>query len=90
MSSANFTGCTFEAVLKPYGDTVLTDCVFSGGKLDVSALENGETITLINCTYNNVLVEKAVLTANNEGITIAESDLIVVNTDKEVVLKTNG
>lgn len=87
---ANFTDCTFEAVLKPYGDTTLTNCTFTTAVLDVSALENGKTITLINCTYNGVPVEKAVLTANNEGITITESDLIVVGNDKQVVLKNNS
>ena len=90
MSCANFTGCTFEDVLKPYGDTTLTNCTFTTKGLDVSALENGETITLINCTYNGVFVEKAVLTADSEGITITDSDLIMVDGDKRVVLKTNG
>ena len=87
---ANFTDCTFEAILKPYGDSTLTNCAFTTEGLDVSALENGETITLINCTYNGVFVEKAVLAANGEEITITESNLIVVDGDKQVVLKTNG
>ena len=90
MEHAYFTNCTFENVLRPYGDTTLTNCTFTTAGLDVSALENDETITLINCTYNGVLVEKAVLTANSGEITITENDLIVVDANKQVVLKNNG
>lgn len=63
ISCANFTGCTFEDVLKPYGQTVLTDCVFAAEKLDVSRLQAGETITLTNCTYNGVTIASATITA---------------------------
>lgn len=89
VEKASFADCTFDAVLKPYGDTTLTNCTFTTAGLDVSALEDGETITLINCTYNGVLIEKAVLRADGEGITITESDLIMVD-DEQVVQRTNG
>ncbi len=86
---ASFTDCTFKDVLRPYGETVLTNCVFTKEGLDVSKLEKGETITLINCTYNGEPVEKAVLTAGDEGITVTESDLVEIK-DGKLVLKTNG
>ena len=84
-----FTSCTFNDVLKPYGDTTLTNCTFTTAGLDVSKLEAGEVITLINCTYNGQLIEKAVLTSNGGVVTISESDAIEVDNDM-VVLKGNG
>lgn len=63
MACANFTDCTFGDVLKPYGDTTLTNCTFTTEGLDVSALEAGESITLINCTYMDKIIESAILTA---------------------------
>ena len=87
---AYFTGCTFSYVLKPCGDTTLTNCTFTTERLDVSALEAGETVTLINCTYNGQLIEKAVLTSDGETVTISESDLIKLDTEKTVVLNVNG
>ena len=73
MDSANFTNCTFEATLKPYGPTTLTNCTFTDATLDVSALENGETITLINCTYDNVKNVSAVVQRNDDSsITIKD------------------
>ena len=84
-----FTSCTFNDVLKPYGDTTLTNCTFTTAGLDVSKLEAGEVITLINCTYNGKLIEKAVLTSNGGVVTISESDAIKVD-DGMVILKGNG
>ena len=57
-----FTGCEFASVLRPYGDTTLTNCTFTTAGLDVSKLEAGEAITLINCTYNGRPIEKAIIT----------------------------
>lgn len=84
-----FTGCEFANVLRPYGDTTLTNCTFTTAGLDVSKLEAGEVITLINCTYNGKLIEKAVLTSNGGVVTISESDAIKVD-DGMVILKGNG
>jgi len=84
-----FTGCTFNDVLKPYGDTTLTNCTFTTAGLDVSALEANEVITLINCTYHGQLIEKAVLSSNGEVVTINESDAIKVHDDM-VILNGNG
>ena len=66
MKHAYFTGCTFEGTLKPYGDTTLTDCTFKEETLDLSSLENGEKVTLINCTYDGVAGINAELTRNGE------------------------
>lgn len=68
----DFVGCTFDGVLKPFGNTVLTSCTFSGGKdqsrgLDVSALEVGQTITLVNCTYQGEKIENATVTRLEDG-----------------------
>lgn len=84
-----FTGCEFANVLRPYGDTTLTNCTFTTAGLDVSKLEAGEVITLINCTYKGQLIEKAVLTSNGGVVTISESDEIKVDNGM-VVLKGNG
>ncbi len=58
---ASFTNCRFEAgvyaMLRPYSDTVLTDCVFEAGfPLDTRFAE----VTLINCK-----VGETVITAEN-------------------------
>ena len=63
ISCATFEGCTFKAVLKPCGTTVLNNCTIEKDTLDVSALAAGKTITLTGCTYNGVAIEKAVFTA---------------------------
>ena len=84
-----FTGCEFANVLRPYGDTTLTNCTFTTAGLDVSKLEAGEVITLINCTYKGQLIEKAVLTSNGGVVTISESDAIKVDNGM-VVLNGNG
>lgn len=91
MDHAYFTDCKFEGVLKPYGDTTLTNCVFTTQGLDVSELQNDETVTLINCTYGDQLIEKAVLTAGSDGnIAITNSTVLALNTDKMVVLASNS
>lgn len=78
-----FTDCTFGAKLKPYGGTTLANCAFSGEYLDLAALENGETVTLINCTYNGVAIEKAVLTAKSvkdtDALTLDAQGMVILN-----------
>ena len=86
-----FTGCTFEDVLRPYGDTTLTDCTFITGTdytkgLNVSKLETEETITLVNCKYNGLVIEKAEITFDGTSIEIDCAEL-TVNDDGMIVLK---
>ena len=82
-----FTDCTFEGNLRPYGDTTLANCDFAivtdaegtvvaTGTLDLSKLESGEAITLINCTYNGQLIEKAVVTCEEDVLDIIEGDAV--------------
>lgn len=75
--SVSFTACTFNNTLRAYGDTVLTDCKFEGDKalLDLSKLEEGETVTLVNCIYKGVSIENAVLKASGGTVTIEEASL---------------
>lgn len=84
MKHAYFTGCTFEGTLKPYGDTTLTDCTFTSETLDLSGLENGEKVTLINCTYNGVAGINAELTAS--GV-LKGNDQVEVSAQNKLVLK---
>lgn len=87
---AYFTNCTFDGILKPCGDTTLANCTFTTAGLDVSALEAGEVITLVNCTYYGTLVEKAVLTSNGTVVIVDQSNAIMVNAaDEMVVLSGN-
>lgn len=88
---AYFTDCKFTDTLKPYGDATLTNCSFEIQGLDISEFKEtaNETVTVINCTYNGQLIEKAVLTSNGGVVTISESDAIEVDNDM-VVLKGNG
>ena len=79
IEQANFTDCRFAAVLKPYGDTVLTNCEFTVEQLDVSALEAGETITMNNCTYNGTVIEKAVVQIVDGALVVSECDLFTIN-----------
>ena len=75
MEHAYFKDCTFGNTLKPYGSTTLTDCNFNTFGLDLSALQSGETITLINCTYNGIKIEKATMTsAKIDGVEGLEID----------------
>ena len=91
MEHAYFTDCTFGATQRPFGDTTLTNCTFSKQTLDVSELVAGETVTLINCTYEGQLIARAVLTANADGtVTVTEGttvEVAEVNGVKTVVLK---
>ena len=93
--SVNFTKCTFNGVLKPYGNTLLEECIVvvkdgdtTGLYLD--GLESGETITLLNCTYNNVLIKEAEITNDNGTIKITDNSLLSLLGSKMVVPVGNG
>ena len=73
ISSASFTNVTFKQgtyynniygrVLKPYANTILTDCKFMEHmNLDLSALVTGNTVTIKNCTVNGQEVNAGVFT----------------------------
>jgi hypothetical protein len=81
-----FTDCTFGQTLRPYGDTTLTNCTFEAETLDVSELEEGETVTLINCVYNGKKIEKAVLTATAEGVKVTEGKVVI---NEALIVKLN-
>jgi len=81
MKCAEFANCTVQDTLRPYGDTVLTNCTFTDETLDVSKLENGETVKLVNCSYHgaegvNVTVtnEAGQLKVESEGVAVEISD----------------
>lgn len=77
----SFTNCTFAQgeyyddvygrLVKPYVNTVFDSCEFNSGfYIDLSALEDGCTVTLKNCTVNGVE-----LTSENwTQIIVSESD----------------
>lgn len=53
-------GGNFDDNFKPYTSVVLTGCDFETGfQIDVTSLDG--TITLVNCTYNGVAIDAAVL-----------------------------
>lgn len=90
---AQFKDCTFAADVRPYGDSKMIDCTFSTEGIDISELlkATGEKVELINCTYNGTLIEKAVLTSNDDGIKISETSLLVVNAAGDrIVLSGNN
>ncbi len=89
MKHAYFTECTFEAVLKPYGETTLTDCVFNFDKLDISELKDGEKITLTNCIYKGVTIESATITATagaDGNVTVSCDNVLLAISGDFVVL----
>lgn len=86
MKHAYFTGCTFEGTLKPYGDTTLTDCTFKEETLDLSSLENGETVKLINCTYNGVAGINAELTRNGELVVTRGYEQVKISDQNKLIL----
>ena len=78
ISSASFTNVTFEQgtyynniygrVLKPYANTVLTDCSFiEHMNLDLSELVIGNKVTFKNCTVNGLAVTADVFTVPTTG-----------------------
>ena len=86
MKHAYFTGCTFEGTLKPYGDTTLTDCTFKEETLDLSSLENGEKVTLINCTYDGVAGINAELTRNGELVVTRGYEQVKISSQSKLIL----
>lgn len=75
IESASFTNCTFGQgtyynniygrVVKPYVKTSFTDCSFiEHMNLDLSALANGQKVTIDNCTVNGQPVTVGVFTVN--------------------------
>lgn len=86
MKHAYFTGCTFEGTLKPYGDTTLTDCTFKEETLDLSSLENGETVKLINCTYDGVAGINAELTRNGELVVTRGYEQVKISSQSKLIL----
>lgn len=78
---------TIKNVLKPQGGITLTNCTFEKGTLDVSAMQTYGTVTLVNCNYSGKLIEKAVLTANGETVTITETNALTVTGEKMIALK---
>lgn len=85
MKHAYFSKCSFGGDLIPGGDTTLTNCHFYMG-LDLSKLEAGESVTLINCTFGHLTVEEAVLTARNGEIVIEGCDNLSVDENGMVVV----
>ena len=83
---AYFDNCTFAQLVTPCGDTTMEGCTFGWESLDVSALESGEAITLLNCTYNGVLIERAVVQVTDGNLTIEGTDLLAVK-GKSIVRK---
>lgn len=92
MGHAYFTDCTFVQVLKPYGDTTLTGCVFNTEGLNILGLQDGETITIQDCIYNGTEIDNAVLTATADAegkVTVSCDNSLLTITDGSVVLVTN-
>lgn len=90
---AYFTDCSFLNTLKPYADTTLTDCTFTAESLNVSGLAADKTITLENCTYKDVVIDHAVLTAvaDAEGnVTVTCDNALLTIADGYVVLNTTN
>ena len=100
---AEFIECTFAADVRPYGDSKMSNCTFVSEKgIDITELvtekAKDETVELINCFYNGVLIERAVLTSNGDGtVTITETDLLQMVTEEfngksysYICLKSNG
>lgn len=63
-----FDSCRISGVMVPCGDTTITDCEIGADCLDLSGLEEGETVTLINCTYGGQWIEKTVLTSGSATV----------------------
>lgn len=91
--SATFTNCTFRLnsegtynYLRAYDPSVFTNCEFKGTTLDVD--DNG-TITLVDCTYNGVLIDSVddlTLASDSvaDAITIYVNGSLVVDSADEL------
>lgn len=81
VDSVNYTKCTFNNVLRPYGAAELSGCVFAdGGVLDVTKLEPNMTVKLTNCTYNGVELAEVTVTNDGTQVVISGSDAIELST----------
>lgn len=86
---AHFVRCTFSGGLKPYGNTTLENCTLSD--LDVSALQAGKTVTLINCIYADTLINgRVVLTSDGDAVMVTEGTALTVTEENMVVLAGTG
>lgn len=80
MEHAYFTDCTFNELLKPHGDTTLTNCVITNNFLVLSDLKAGETVTLAHCTYNGTKDVNVVIT-NVDGQIVTEGNVAFTELD---------
>lgn len=92
-TNVKFTKGTYANV-RPYHTTTFTNCVFDNVTLDLSMLEDGQTVALVNC-YN---ADGELITADNAS-TIGVTDLskLGINTSvpnvesgKTVTMTANG
>ena len=94
MEHAYFINCIFDSVLKPYGDTTLTDCVFALQKLDLTGLEEGETIHMVNCSYGGTVIEDLTVKVNGGKIELSDTALFEVKVEddgqKLLAVKADG
>jgi len=84
MKHAAFYDCEFKDILRPYGKSTLTNCVFK--TLDLSNLEVGESVVLTDCTYNGVSGINATLEATENGIEVECASGLITVADGLVVL----
>ena len=87
-----FTQCTFNGVLKPYGDTLLQSCKFvvdSTGKtsIDLSKLAIGEKITLKECTFGENTIDEVVIENNAETGLICAPNFATIYDDSMLVVR---
>ena len=81
IKEANFYLCNFKGVLAAGGNTRLENCTFNTDGLDVTGLASGESITLINCSYNNATIAKAVISKSSQGeLTVDNNQLMIDST----------
>lgn len=78
MEHAYFEDCTFSQLVTAGGTTTMTGCRFEWKNLDLSKLKSGESVTLVDCDYDGVHIARAVLTAGSDGITIEETDALIM------------
>ena len=76
VAAVYFSDCVFEANLRPYASTILTRCNFTAtATLDLSELEAGESITLIDCTLNGSKITDEAIKAWNTDVTNVSYDV---------------
>jgi len=91
VEKVEFNSCTFEKELRPYATTILTGCTFADQTLDLSKLENDESVTLKDCSYDGKKIEEVIFKKESTGISVSGADAGLVDVNSGVVvLKTNG